>query len=160
MMEQANRALAPASQDQVNSLTEIVQKLLRERENNQEPEHPYVTRRIYVTALTAYPELIDTLTSIEEGFYRSPLIEEERPDRSIDYNKHRQILDNPRLDNAEDPEIKFDSKNRALLSGVDANVTQAKLDNFYKELDLPGNFTQLKDSETNRRWAKRRWAPL
>ncbi|OMJ16506.1 hypothetical protein AYI70_g6544 [Smittium culicis] len=45
-MEQTNEALTPASQEQVNALTEMVQKLLREKEINQEPEDPYVTRRI------------------------------------------------------------------------------------------------------------------
>ncbi|OMJ12994.1 hypothetical protein AYI69_g9183 [Smittium culicis] len=76
-MEQANEALAPASQDQVSALTKMVQQLLREREINQDPDDPYVTRRIYVTALTAYLELIDALTSIEEYFCNSPNTEEE-----------------------------------------------------------------------------------
>ncbi|OMJ23569.1 hypothetical protein AYI69_g4923, partial [Smittium culicis] len=77
-MEQIAETQAPASQDQVKVLTELVQQLLREKERNQEPEDPYVTTRIPVTDLTAYPELTEALPSIEEDFFRSPLTEEER----------------------------------------------------------------------------------
>ncbi|OMJ16698.1 hypothetical protein AYI69_g7733 [Smittium culicis] len=77
-MEQIAETQAPASQDQVKVLTELVQQLLREKERNQEPEDPYFTTRIPVTDLTAYPELTEVLPSIEEDFLRSPLTEEER----------------------------------------------------------------------------------
>ncbi|OMJ14363.1 hypothetical protein AYI69_g8629 [Smittium culicis] len=58
-MDQETDIQAPASQDQVKVLTELMQQLLREN-------------------LTAYPELTEALPSIEEDFFRSLLTEEER----------------------------------------------------------------------------------
>ncbi|OMJ12332.1 hypothetical protein AYI69_g9446, partial [Smittium culicis] len=77
-MEKIAEAQAPASQDQVKVLTELVQQLLRKKERNQEPEDPYDTTRIPVTDLKAYPKLTEALPSIEEDFLHSPLTEEER----------------------------------------------------------------------------------
>ncbi|OMJ20737.1 hypothetical protein AYI69_g6095 [Smittium culicis] len=77
-MEQIAETQAPASQDQVKVLTELVQQLVREKERNPKPEDPYVTTRIPVTDLTAFPELTEALPLIEEDFFRSPLTEEER----------------------------------------------------------------------------------
>ncbi|OMJ18248.1 hypothetical protein AYI70_g5460 [Smittium culicis] len=138
-MEQKNEALAPASQDQVNSLTEMVQKLLREKEINQEPEDPYVTRRIPVTDLSSYPELIEALQPIEEGFYRSPVTEDERKIESALVPG----LDNSGLDTSEDTEIMFASTIRALLSDLAATVAQVRLENLHKGPNLPGKPTQL-----------------
>ncbi|OMJ15792.1 hypothetical protein AYI70_g7025 [Smittium culicis] len=76
-MEQIAEIQAPASQDQVKVLTELVQQLLRKNERNQEPEDPHFITRIPVTDLTAYPELTEAFPSIEEDFFRSPLAEEE-----------------------------------------------------------------------------------
>ncbi|OMJ28196.1 hypothetical protein AYI69_g2339 [Smittium culicis] len=77
-MEQEAVTQAPMEQDQLKLLTDLVQQLLRERNNAREPEDPHVTTRIPVTDLTVYPELIEALLSIEEDFLRSPLTEEER----------------------------------------------------------------------------------
>ncbi|PVU94991.1 hypothetical protein BB561_002124 [Smittium simulii] len=62
----------------IKELTEKVNQLLRERGSQEETEDPHVTTRIPVTDLTAYPELIEALPSIEEDFFRSPLTDEER----------------------------------------------------------------------------------
>ncbi|OMJ19377.1 hypothetical protein AYI69_g6643 [Smittium culicis] len=186
-MEQIAETQAPASQDQVKVLTELVQQLLREKERNQEPEDPYFTTRIPVTDLKAYPELTEVLPSIEEDLLHSPLTEEKRKiaihscprtssmnynppplndssssavkkadtalygiqvalaqaKRSIDYFVHRRIQEKPGLDTSEDPEVMFSSTMRALLSDVTGTVTQARLDNLHKELELPGKPTQL-----------------
>ncbi|OMJ28244.1 hypothetical protein AYI69_g2285 [Smittium culicis] len=189
-MEQANTQ-APMSQEQIMMLTEMVQQLFRERNREQEPEDPHVTTRISVTDLTSYPALTEALPSIEEDFFRSPLIEEERKidiyscpktssmiytppplndkasstvkktgstlygiqlalaqaTRPIDYYIHRRIQENPGMDTAEDTEILLGSTVRALLADIAATVTQARLDNLRKGLDLPGKPTQLIESE-------------
>ncbi|PVU88435.1 hypothetical protein BB561_005865 [Smittium simulii] len=79
-MDQLMDTQAPVSQDQdqLRLLTEMVQQLLRERENNQGPGDPYITSRMPVTDLLAYQELTEALPSIEEDFFKSPLTEEER----------------------------------------------------------------------------------
>ncbi|OMJ07797.1 hypothetical protein AYI69_g11320 [Smittium culicis] len=189
-MEQANTQ-EPMSQEQLMMLTEMVQQLFRERNREQEPEDPHVTIRIPVTDLTSYPALTEALLSIEEGFFRSPLTEEERKiaihscpktssmnytphplkdtasstvkktdstlygihlalaqtPRPIDYYFHRSIQENPGMDTAEDTEILFTSTMRALLADIAATVTQARLNNLHKGLDLPGKPTQLVESE-------------
>ncbi|OMJ17878.1 hypothetical protein AYI70_g5683, partial [Smittium culicis] len=191
-MEQIAEIQAPASQDQVKVLTELVQQLLRKNDRNQEPEDPHFITRIPVTDLTAYPELTEAFPSIGEDFFRSPLTEEERKiaihscprtssmnynppplndsastavkkadtalygiqvalaqaTRPIDYFVHRRIQDNPGLDTSEDPEVMFASTMRALLSDVAATVTQARLDNLHKGLELPGKPTQLVEPDT------------
>ncbi|OMJ08547.1 hypothetical protein AYI70_g11472 [Smittium culicis] len=68
--------------------------------------------------------------------------------RLIDYFFHRRIKDNPGLDTSEDPEVMFASTMRALLSDVAATVTQARLDNLNKGLELPGKPTQLVEPDT------------
>ncbi|PVU91644.1 hypothetical protein BB561_004279 [Smittium simulii] len=62
----------------IKELTEKVNQLLRERGSQEEPEDPHVTTRIPVTDLTAYPELIEALLSIEEDFFRIKRGEENR----------------------------------------------------------------------------------
>ncbi|PVU87853.1 hypothetical protein BB561_006145 [Smittium simulii] len=67
--------------------------------------------------------------------------------RPIDFYVHRRIQDNPTLDRADDPEIMFASTMRALLSDVAASVTQLRLDNLHKGMDLPCKPQQLTPSE-------------
>ncbi|PVU92007.1 hypothetical protein BB561_004076 [Smittium simulii] len=61
------------------------------------------------------------------------LAQETRP---IDYYAHRRIQDNSTLDTLEDPETMFASTMRALLLDIAATVTQARLDNAHKKMDL------------------------
>ncbi|OMJ22283.1 hypothetical protein AYI70_g2970 [Smittium culicis] len=68
--------------------------------------------------------------------------------RPIDYFVHRRIQDNPGLDTSEDPEVMFARTMRALLSDVAATVTQTRLDNLHKGLELPGKPTQLVEPDT------------
>ncbi|OMJ18480.1 hypothetical protein AYI70_g5335 [Smittium culicis] len=172
-MEQIAEIQAPASQDQVKVLTELVQQLLRKNEKNQEPEDPYVTTRAPVTDLKACPELTEALPSIEEDFFLSPLTEEERKisihscprTSSMNYNPPQLndsastsvkkadtalygIQDNPGLDTSEYPEVMFERTMRALLSDVAATVTQARLDNLNKGLEIPEKPTQLVEPDT------------
>ncbi|OMJ12839.1 hypothetical protein AYI69_g9248 [Smittium culicis] len=155
MMEQIAETQAPAIQNQVKVLNELVQQLLRENERNQEPENPYVTTRIPVTDLTDYSELTEALPSIEEYFFHSPITEQERKitihfcprTSSMNYNPPPlnnsassavkkadtalyRIQENSRIDTSEDPEVIFASTMRALLSNVAATVAQARLDNL------------------------------
>ncbi|OMJ24706.1 hypothetical protein AYI70_g1395, partial [Smittium culicis] len=67
--------------------------------------------------------------------------------RPIDYYVHRRIQENPGMDTAEDTEIIFACTMRALLAEIAAIVTQARLDNLHKGLDLLGKPTQLVESE-------------
>ncbi|OMJ23593.1 hypothetical protein AYI70_g2169 [Smittium culicis] len=67
--------------------------------------------------------------------------------RPIDYNFYRKIQDNSGLDTSEDTEIMFASTMRALLFDVAATVTQVRLDNLHKGLDLPGKPTHIIESE-------------
>ncbi|OMJ13777.1 hypothetical protein AYI69_g8856 [Smittium culicis] len=68
--------------------------------------------------------------------------------RPIDYYVHRCIQVTPGINTAWDPEVTFASTMRALLSVFAATVTQARLDNLKKGLDLPGKPTQLAESDT------------
>ncbi|OMJ15562.1 hypothetical protein AYI69_g8144 [Smittium culicis] len=56
--------------------------------------------------------------------------------------------DNPGLETSEDPEIVFASKMRAFLSYVAATVTQKRLYNLLKGLDILGNLNHLIEPET------------
>ncbi|OMJ25483.1 hypothetical protein AYI69_g4278 [Smittium culicis] len=91
MMVQANKALATPSQDQANVLTELIQQLLGENKLNLEPEDLYFTKIIPVTHLTAYPGLIEALSSIRKYFYCSPLTEEERKIAILSFPKTSSI---------------------------------------------------------------------
>ncbi|PVU95649.1 hypothetical protein BB561_001686 [Smittium simulii] len=75
----------------IKELTEKVNQLLRERGSQEETEDPHVTTRIPVTDLTAYPELIEALPSIEEDFFRSPLTDEERKNALYSCPKNNSI---------------------------------------------------------------------
>ncbi|OMJ07777.1 hypothetical protein AYI70_g10859 [Smittium culicis] len=153
-MEQVTENQAPAGQDQIKILTELVQQLLRERECKQEPEDPYVSTRIPVTDFSVYSELTEALPSIGENFFQTPLTEEERKvaihscpknmkktdsaiygiqlalaqvTRPIDYYVHRRIQDNKVMETSKDREILFANTMRALLSDICATVTQESL---------------------------------
>ncbi|OMJ16779.1 hypothetical protein AYI70_g6387 [Smittium culicis] len=152
-MEQVTETQAPASQDQIKVLSELIQQLLREREN-----------------LSVYSELTKALPSIEEYISRTLLTEEERKieihscpktssmnytspplndtasstvkttnyafygiqfayaqaTRPIDYYFHRRIQENKGMNTSEDPEILFASTMRALFSDIAATVTQER----------------------------------
>ncbi|OMJ15186.1 hypothetical protein AYI70_g7430 [Smittium culicis] len=179
-------------QDQLKILTDMIQQLISERERNSETEDPYVATMIPVTGLKVYPELTETLLSIEEDFFRTPLTEEERkiaihscPEtssvnyippplndsassavkkadsviygiqlslaqatRPVDYCVHRRIQQAPRINTALDIEDTFASTMRDLLADIGATVTQDRLDNLHKGLDLPEKHTQLTESDT------------
>ncbi|OMJ13946.1 hypothetical protein AYI70_g8196 [Smittium culicis] len=155
-------------------MTDMVQQPFRERERNAETEDSYVTTRILVTNLTVYPELFEALSSIEEDFFRTPITEEERkiaihscPEtssadsviygiqlslaqatRPIDYCVHRRIQQAPRINTTLDIEDTFASTMRDLLADIAATVTQDRLENLHKGLDLPEKHTQLTESDT------------
>ncbi|OMJ12303.1 hypothetical protein AYI69_g7793 [Smittium culicis] len=63
-----------------NEFTAFFKQLLREREPQFEELDPFVTTRAPETDLQVYPELIEALPLIEEGFFRTPLTEEEQKD--------------------------------------------------------------------------------
>ncbi|PVU87545.1 hypothetical protein BB561_006295, partial [Smittium simulii] len=95
----------------IKELTEKVNQLLRERGSQEEPEDPHVTTRIPVTDLTAYPELIEALPSIEEDFFRSPLTDEERKNAlySCPKNSSMNYIPPPLNDSASSAVKKTDS---------------------------------------------------
>ncbi|OMJ18040.1 hypothetical protein AYI70_g5596 [Smittium culicis] len=78
MMDQEDNNQVPVIQETVNELTEMVIKLLNEKERNPEPEDPYVATRVPFTDLVVYPELIEALPSIEEELLRTPISEAEK----------------------------------------------------------------------------------
>ncbi|OMJ10963.1 hypothetical protein AYI70_g9998 [Smittium culicis] len=158
-MEQVTENQAPAGQDQIKILTELVQQLLSERECKQEPEDPYFSTRIPVTDFSVYSELTEALPSIGENFFQTPLTEEERKvaihscpknmkktdsaiygiqlalaqaTRPIDYYVHRRIQENKDMITSEDSEILFASTIRALLSEIASKVTQASSSNQFQ----------------------------
>ncbi|OMJ26897.1 hypothetical protein AYI69_g3689 [Smittium culicis] len=114
-MEQIAETQAPARQDQVKALTELVQQLLRENERNQEPEDPsmnYSPPPLNDSASSAVKKADTALYGIQVALAQAT--------RPIDYFVHRRILENPGLDTSEDPEVVFVSTMRALLSDVAA----------------------------------------
>ncbi|OMJ14338.1 hypothetical protein AYI69_g8640 [Smittium culicis] len=68
--------------------------------------------------------------------------------RPTDYFFHKRNQINHGLDTSEDPEVMFASTMRALLSDVAATVTQARLDNLHKGLELPGKPTELVEPDS------------
>ncbi|OMJ13724.1 hypothetical protein AYI69_g8871, partial [Smittium culicis] len=62
--------------------------------------------------------------------------------RPIDYYVHRRIQDTPEV-TLDDPHIVFANTMRVLLADIAATVTQGRLDNLHKGLDLPGKPQQL-----------------
>ncbi|OMJ17109.1 hypothetical protein AYI69_g7561 [Smittium culicis] len=67
---------------------------------------------------------------------------------SANFYRHFRAQDNPGIDTFVDPEIMFTSTMTALLSEVPATLTQVRLDNLHKKLDLPEAPAQLIESET------------
>ncbi|PVU94844.1 hypothetical protein BB561_002226 [Smittium simulii] len=187
LMYQLMGTQAPAGQDQVKLLTELVKQLLRKRENNQRSGDSYITTRIPVTDLLVYSELTKALPSFNKDFFKLPLTKEKRKmaiyscsktssmnynppplnnsaisatkktdsalygiqlaltqaTRPIDYYVHRIIQKNSGLNTAEDSATLFASTMRALLADIAATVTQARIDNLHRVLDLPGKPTEL-----------------
>ncbi|OMJ15144.1 hypothetical protein AYI69_g8301, partial [Smittium culicis] len=66
--------------------------------------------------------------------------------RPIDYYVHRIIQENPGIP-ADDPRFLFADTMRFLLSDIAATVTQGRLDNLHKGMDLPGKPQQLVESD-------------
>ncbi|OMJ11506.1 hypothetical protein AYI69_g9804 [Smittium culicis] len=62
--------------------------------------------------------------------------------RTIDYYVHHRIQETPEVTPG-DPHISFANTMRFLLADIAATVTQGRLDNLHKELELPGKPQQL-----------------
>ncbi|OLY78650.1 hypothetical protein AYI68_g7298 [Smittium mucronatum] len=77
-MERENESQTKSIQEQIKTLTKMVNQTLREKDLTADLQDPYFTERIPVTDLTVYPELTNSLPSIEEDFLRPQLTEEER----------------------------------------------------------------------------------
>ncbi|OMJ14918.1 hypothetical protein AYI70_g7600 [Smittium culicis] len=176
-MNQEDISKISVNQEQFNEIAEMFKQLLRERQQNAEPEDPFISTRIPITDLAVYPELIEALPSIEDDFFRAPLSEEERKEaihscprtpasvkkadacltgiqialaqatRPADYCEHRIIQDNSLL-REDDPHINFANTMRALLADIASTVTQGRLDNMHKGMDLPGKPQKSVDSDT------------
>ncbi|OMJ19910.1 hypothetical protein AYI70_g4434 [Smittium culicis] len=67
--------------------------------------------------------------------------------RPVDYYVHRIVQDNPSV-REDNPHINFANAMRALLADIVSTVTQGRLDNLHKGMDLPGKPQQLIDSDT------------
>ncbi|OMJ19676.1 hypothetical protein AYI69_g6528 [Smittium culicis] len=67
--------------------------------------------------------------------------------RPVDYFVHRIIQDNPSV-REDDPHINFSNTMRAILADIVYTVTQGRLDNLHKGMDLPGKPQKLVDSDT------------
>ncbi|OLY79236.1 hypothetical protein AYI68_g6696 [Smittium mucronatum] len=167
----------------LNELTALVRHLMREREPQIEEEDPFVTPRIPITELSVYAELSEALPSTDEDFFRTPLSDENRKTAlytcsktcsmkyfppplneststaatiPIDYYVHRKIRDNPGIIVTEDPDITFANTMRVLISDIATSVTQNRLENLHKGMELPGRevFDSLlanKKTETHKR---------
>ncbi|OLY84823.1 hypothetical protein AYI68_g1005 [Smittium mucronatum] len=68
--------------------------------------------------------------------------------RPIEYFFHRRIQDSPGIGTADDHETYLASTMRALLSDIAAKITQARLDNLQKGINLPGKPIQLVSSDS------------
>ncbi|OMJ10597.1 hypothetical protein AYI69_g10180, partial [Smittium culicis] len=66
--------------------------------------------------------------------------------RPLDYYVHRTIQDNPEI-TADDPRFLFADTMRVLLSDIAATVTQGRLDNLHRGMELPGKPQQLVEYE-------------
>ncbi|OMJ14759.1 hypothetical protein AYI70_g7694 [Smittium culicis] len=73
--------------------------------------------------------------------------------RLIDYYVHRIIQDNPKA-NSEDPHILFASIMRVLLADIASKVTQGRLDNLNKGMELPGKPQSAWNRIMNRKWIR------
>ncbi|OMJ28349.1 hypothetical protein AYI69_g2179 [Smittium culicis] len=166
MMDEEDINQVLVSQEQVKELTEMVRELLRERERNTEPEDPYVTKKTPLTNLTVYPELIEALPSIEEDFFRTPLTEIEKKEEihSCPKSSSMNYLPPPLNDSISMAVKKayttlhgiqvalaqatlFANTMRVLLADVASMITQERLDNLHKGMELTGKLHQLIESE-------------
>ncbi|OMJ11091.1 hypothetical protein AYI69_g9983 [Smittium culicis] len=66
MMDQDDIDQVPVSHETFKELKEIFRKNFNEKERNHEPDNPYVATKVPMTNLKVYPELIESLTLIEE----------------------------------------------------------------------------------------------
>ncbi|PVU92190.1 hypothetical protein BB561_003968 [Smittium simulii] len=66
--------------------------------------------------------------------------------RPVDYYVYRIIQDNPGI-TSDDPRFFFADTVRVLLSDIAATVTQGRLDNLHRGMNLPGNPQKLLESE-------------
>ncbi|OMJ13744.1 hypothetical protein AYI70_g8326 [Smittium culicis] len=137
-MEQVTETQAPATQDQIKVLTELVQQLLREREKDffrtplTEEERNIAIHSCPKTSSMNYtsPPLNDTASrtvkTTNYAFYGIQFAYAQAT-RPIDYYFHRRIQENKVMDTSEDPEILFASTMRALFSDIAATVTQESI---------------------------------
>ncbi|PVU94705.1 hypothetical protein BB561_002339 [Smittium simulii] len=158
--------MSEAALQRIQELTEKVNQLLLARETVSapitvtEPEFEFITTRAPASELKIYPMLKDAFPSIEEDFFGIQSTEEEQKEaitrvlevalaqatRPVDYYVHRIIQDNPGI-TSDDPRFLFADTMRVLLSGIAATVTQGRLDNLHRGMDLPGKPQQLVESE-------------
>ncbi|OLY81851.1 hypothetical protein AYI68_g4039 [Smittium mucronatum] len=110
-MEQDAASQNPVTQDQFKLLTETVQQLLKEKEHGLEPEDPYFNTRIP----TALSQAI----------------------RLIEYYFYYRVQENSGLDTFLDPESMFLNTMRALLTDLEAKVTQYRLENPFIGFKAP-----------------------
>ncbi|PVU90869.1 hypothetical protein BB561_004670 [Smittium simulii] len=90
------------------------------------------------SALTAVRKADSTLHGIQVALAQAT--------RPVDYYVHRIIQDNPSI-TSDDPRFLFADTMGVLLSDIAATVTQGRLDNLHRGMDLPGNPQQLVESE-------------
>ncbi|PVU94519.1 hypothetical protein BB561_002501 [Smittium simulii] len=116
----------------IKNLNEKVEHLYLERQHKNQkansndivPEttfnDPFIKTRMPITELEAYPELLQTIPAI--------------------------IRNNPGAKPESDDVLEFAEIMRVLISDLASSITQSRVDNLYKTIELPGRAPQLLES--------------
>ncbi|PVU93526.1 hypothetical protein BB561_003240 [Smittium simulii] len=160
----------------IKNLSEKVKHLYLERQQqNQQansnvivPEtasnDPFIKTRMPMTELEAYPELLQTIPAMQKDFFCSPMTEEERKNiiyscpkvTGLNYtflqlndtasNTVKKIRNNQGAKPELDDVLEFAEIMRVLISDLASSITQSRVDNLYKTMELPGRAPQLLES--------------
>ncbi|PVU89087.1 hypothetical protein BB561_005552 [Smittium simulii] len=102
---------------------------------NIEGDNPHEKVRAPMMEVESYPRFIEVIPLLETDFFRSPIPEEER--KEIIYKKIKNP--NTRIQGNED--LEFAHTMRELLSDVASSITQSRINNLHKLMELPDRLT-------------------
>ncbi|PVU96747.1 hypothetical protein BB561_000985 [Smittium simulii] len=112
---------------------------------NIECDDPHEKVRALMVEVESYPRLVEAIPLLETDFFRSPIPEEKRKEiiyEPIDDYVHRK-LKNPNTMIQGNEDLKFAHTMRELLSDLASSITQNRIDNLHKSMELPGRVPQL-----------------
>ncbi|PVZ97514.1 hypothetical protein BB558_006523 [Smittium angustum] len=155
MDQNNNQDTTSNMESRMEQLTEMVAKLLKSKmlENTQIVEvDPHITERARITELECYLQLLEALSSIEEDFFRTALMNytpptindsapttAKRADGAL-YNLQSLDIPDIRMDNSK---LIFASTMRVLLAEIASSISQSRIEGLHNVMQFPGKAPQI-----------------